>query len=201
MLSSLCKKILLLFSVICLLCSIGFCVNGQDITLSPSSITVEMIGGDVIDVNITANQDSGYDLICDISYSILPDDIGINVSFSVGDTFLLCSGDDVVIVMTINTSYIIMPGTYIIDIYVTAEKEIDDNNGDGGFSKPPSDDDSDDDEDETPDDTILVDDGPPDSDQPSSSMFWYDIPIVFISIFVMLLVLYMIRRRKKKNEN
>ena len=207
MLSSLCKKILLLFSVICLLCSIGFCVNGQNITLSPSSITVEMIGGDVIDVNITASQDSGYDLICDISYSILPDDIGINVSFSVGDTFLLCSGDDVGIVMTINTSCIIMPGTYIIDIYVTAEKEIDDKNGDGGSSKPPSDDEPgdddiipDDEKDETPDDTILVDDSPPDSDQPSSSMFWYDIPIVFISIFVMLLVLYIARRRKKKNE-
>lgn len=195
---------LLFFLVACLTCSIGFCVNGQDITLSPSSITVEMIGGDTIDVNITARQDSGYNLICDISYSILPDDIGINVSFSVGDTFLLCSGDNVAIVMTINTSYIIMPGTYIIAAYVNAEKETEGENGDGGFSKPPSDDITPDDEDETPDDTLLVDDGYLESDLPSGFLPQYYMQIVLIAVLIMVFVTLLIlhkKRRKKKNEN
>jgi len=212
-----CKKILPFFLAIFLLC-IAFNVNGQTITISPSSITVEMIGGDIIDVNITASQDSGYDLICDISYSISPDDIGINVSFSVGDTFLLCSGDDVVIVMTINTSYIIMPGTYIIDIYVNAEKETDDKKGNGGFSKSPSDssdgddiipddevNETPDDVDETPDNTSLLDDELPSVfDYPSSWISRYYMSIIIIAmlitIVVTLLILYWIERRKKNEK-
>ena len=207
MLLMLCKRILPFFMAICLLCSISFCVNGQNIILSPSSITVELTGGDVITVNVTARQDSGSDLICCIGYSILPDDIGINISFS-EDVFLLNSGEDVVIVVTINVSHIIIPGIYNINIYANAEKKETDKKGDGFSGWPPSDDSNDneddvipDDKDELPDDTLLLDDNPPGYDQPSSWVSRYYMPIVLIAMLITVLFMLLIIRREKKNEN
>lgn len=209
MLLMLCKRILPFFMAICLLCSISFCVNGQNIILSPSSIMVELTGGDVITVNVTARQDSSSDLICNIGYSILPDDIGINISFS-EDVFLLNSGENVVIVVTINVSHIIIPGIYSIDIYANGEKKEIDKKGDGFSGWPPSDNSNDneddvipDDKDELPDDTLLLDDNPPGYDQPSFLSRYY-MPIFLIAILItvlfMLLIIYKIRR-EKENEN
>ena len=212
--SILCKKILPFFSVICLLC-VAFNVNGQTITISPSSITVEMIGGDVLTRNLTFSHGGNSDMTCYISFEILPDGEGINISFSVGDSFVLKPGDTDINI-TINVSHSIMPGIYTINIYANAEGYVPD--GDGKTSSksgstitipdpiadPPADDEPSDPVDETPDDTLLLDDTPPESDPPSSFWHMYYMPIILIviliTILITLLILYWIKRRKKKNE-
>ena len=174
----LCKKILPVFLVFCLL-FIAFNVGGESITISPSSITVEMIGGDVLTRNLTFSHDGNSDMTCYISFEILPEGEGINVSFSVGDSFVLKPGDTI-INFTINVSHRIMPGIYTINIYANAEEYVSDGNGESGsksgstitipdpVDEPLADDEPSDPVDETPDDTLLLDDTPPESDPPSS---------------------------------
>ena len=212
MLSILHKKIPPIFLVVCLLC-IAFNVNGQAITISPSSITVEMTGGDILTRNLTFSHDSDSDMPCHISFEILPDGEGINVSFSQGESFVLKPGDTVINI-TINISDSIMPMTYTINIYANAEEYVPDGNGESGSKRrssitivePVNDtvNDSSDPADETPDDTLLLDDEPPEADPPSSWLSRYYMQIILIviliTILITLLILYWIRRRKKKNE-
>jgi len=212
MLSILCKKILPFFSVICLLC-IAFNVNGQAITISPSSITVEMIGGDVLTRNLTFSYDGNSDVTCCVSFEILPEGEGVNVSFSVGDSFVLKPGDTVINI-TINVSDCIMPGIYTINIYADAEEYVPDENGEPGSKRrsniiviapvddSPADEGPSDPVDETPDDTVLLDDTPPESDPQPSWVHQYYIPIILIAIvittIITLLILYGIKRREKE---
>jgi len=204
------KKMLPFFSVICLLC-LAFNVNGQTITISPSLITVEMIGGDVLTRNLTFSHDGASDMACNISFEILPEGEGINVSFSVGDSFVLKPGNTF-IAITINVSHRIMPGTYTINVYANAEGHVPDEKGESGSKRgsniiivEPVDDsatDTDDDSSDPADETVLLDDEPPESDPTSSWVSKY-IPTILISIFITLFVTLLVlwnNRRKKKNE-
>lgn len=197
------------FTIICLLC-FALNVNGQNITISPSDITVDLIGGDTITRNLTFSYNGASETTCSISFIILPEGEGINVSFSVDDSFVMPPGDTV-IQITVNVSDSIMPGTYTISICADAEETVSDSGKTKSSYTPysgpiitiqdPVDElpVSDPPVDETPDNTLLLDDNPSSSYQPIHFSLIVFI-VMLVTTIVTLLIIYGIRRRKNKNE-
>jgi len=92
-----------------------------DITVTPSTISLDLIAGCSVQVNITINLTGNYYASCELTTNIEPDGEGINVSYS-KNNFTMSPNSENKIIMYINTSLLLMPGVYNITTGVFAEQ-------------------------------------------------------------------------------
>ena len=108
------KEILFLFIVLTLLSSY---VVANEIEPNPSQFSINLTAGCSAQRNITISN-IGDDLcLCNITTEVLPDSIGISISYDPPPPFQILPNSDYTIVMTINTSMLLLPQTYIITTY------------------------------------------------------------------------------------
>jgi len=123
------KKEIIIILVLMLLLS-SFAV-ADDILVSPELVDLDLVAGDNHFFNITINavKIGNYHIITAIS----PDGLGINVTYSSGEYFYIGAVGVYHILMTINTSMLLIPDvyTFVTEVfYETSES----NEGSGGSS-------------------------------------------------------------------
>lgn len=179
------------------------------IVVDPSTITLDLVGSDVVTEDITIRWEGENRGFFELSTNIIPDGIGINVTYS-QNSFSLNPNTEILIKMVINTSLALMPCIYIITTNVVAitEETYEVSRGAEGEShwypddylpdyKPP----------EPPDD----DEEPPDEEDEFVSVIYYTITedgrfpfwiLIVIGLgiimpFCIMLLFIIIKRRKK----
>jgi len=183
-------------------------ISAQHIEISPNEITINLTGGNIITRNLTVRYIGKNTVPCYIHTIILPDDEGINVTYSIVSPFTAIPNTYYHVQMTINTSMLISPGTYTISTLFTLEDTpFQSGGGDGTFSTT-----TDDDEEKSPPEDSKPDDiEKPDDEEPmpkngditkkikANPLHWLLIVSIFTILVVTLLILFK-RRRKEKNE-
>lgn len=89
-------------------------VSGADITFTPGDLTLDLVGGDTVYREIVVQNNNNYKYQVNITTLFTPDGEGINVSYSTGSSFVLKSQQTITINMTIKTSMLLLPQSYII---------------------------------------------------------------------------------------
>jgi len=121
------RKILVISLMLCLVS-----ISSSASELEHQGTTeVDLFGGDNVEINIILNWTGSYTVSCALTTSIEPDDMGISVEYS-KNNFSMLSDSSHSIVMYVNTSIALIPGTYDITthIYTEGTKIIEDNNND-----------------------------------------------------------------------
>jgi hypothetical protein len=85
-------------------------VNANSVTTT--STTFDIIAGDSIDINYTINYTDSTDTTCYVSTSISPDDVGITLTYI--PSFVLKSQTSTLYYIYVDTSMLLVPGTYIL---------------------------------------------------------------------------------------
>jgi len=98
-------------------------VLADSITYDPSEYDVDLIAGCsyVREINVTNNYDNDMEL--KISTTIGPDGEGVNIEYSVSSPFTISANSMMCVKMFINTSMLLMPGSYKITTIFSAEGE------------------------------------------------------------------------------
>jgi len=121
------KKEMLVITLICL-ASISVSATGLE---HQETTEVDLFGGDNVEVNIILNWTGSYTVSCELTTSIESNSEGINVTYS-KNNFIMNSGSSHSIIMYINTSIALIPGTYSITTHIYTEgTKITEENGDG----------------------------------------------------------------------
>jgi len=113
-----------------------FSVSATELEVYPETVEIDLIGGDSVEVNVTISWSGRYSASCELTTHIEPDGEGINITYS-RNNFTIEPSSENDIVMFINTSLSLVPGTYIITTNVDVEMEVppkekDKGNGGGG---------------------------------------------------------------------
>lgn len=98
-------------------------VEGSEIDITPNKLVLYLVGGDIVARNITVDYGGSGIATLSIGTKIFPDGEGINVTYSVDSPFKIKSGGSVAIMVTINTSWAITPGVYIISLLFFGDEE------------------------------------------------------------------------------
>ena len=127
------KKIIVVVALAIFLTT--FSVSATELEVYPETVEIDLIGGDFVQVNITISWSGRYSASCELTTHIEPDGEGINVTYS-KNNFTMEPSSKNNIVMSINTSISLAPGTYIITTNVNVgmeepPKEKDKDNGGG----------------------------------------------------------------------
>ena len=126
-------KVSLLYVVICLLCSCLYVVvaDANEIDPNPKKITIDIYAGCSIQKNISIKYTGDGPCYCNISTQVLPDSIGIDISYYPSDTFIIPKKSTYGLIMIINTSMLLIPQEYTILTYFDCYS-YEPQNGNGG---------------------------------------------------------------------
>ena len=103
-------------------------VSATELEISPETIEIDLVGGNCVQVNITVNWTGSHSASCELATYIEPDGEGINITYS-KNNFTMTSNSENKIIMYINTSMLLMPGTYIITTNISVETEEQESSG------------------------------------------------------------------------
>jgi len=183
-------------------------VSATELEIYPETVEIDLVGGDFVQVNITVSWSGSYPANCELTTYIEPDGEGINITYS-RNNFTMEPSSDNNIMMFINASLALMPGTYIITTDVNVEMEKppkEEDKGDGQHWYPddylpgyiplePEDEAPDDEEEDEFDDVLYTTTTAKDGRFP----FWLFVIGLFI-IMIFITLLYLISKKKKKAE-
>lgn len=189
--------------IILMLLTLPVILQATNIEVS-QPITLNLTGGDTQSINLTVTYTGSNKATCTMSYSVLPDGEGMNITYTPSN-FTLKQNSAQKVLMIINTSLALMPNTYTIITQVSAVYVKRESGGKINIITESEDVPPDDytPEDEPPEDIgdIVIDDithGDLYSDDSDASSWDYLLLInivVFIIFLITLLYIY-IRRRK-----
>lgn len=198
------KKIMIAVVLISFLMTIP--VSATELEIYPETVEIYLIGGDCVQVNITIGWSGSYSASCELTTYIEPDGEGINVTYS-RNNFTMEPSSDNDIIMFINASIALAPGTYIIttNVNVETQEQPSGGNGDKGGDDPHISQGTTIQDDDT---VTEPDDEEPDDEEEVNDTIYYKadvkvIPFPFwilgIALFAIML-LYLIVKKKKKAE-
>jgi len=176
-------------------------VLAADLEISPQTVELDLVGGDSVQVNITINWSGSYTASCELTTNIEPDGEGINVTYS-RNNFTMATNSENKIIMYINASLALMPGTYIITTNVDVEMEEQETKEKDKTYVPT---DPDEPEDDEPEEDEPEDEEEPDDEEDEEPVDVDDeeledgqLPILWIVgiILFVIMLLYLLKRRK-----
>jgi len=205
--------ILMLGAIILIALMILPTASSYDIEYNPKEFVIDLVAGDKIcrNVSITNNEDKKIAL----NLSTGPEYDGIIITYSTNIPIILTPQETIVVGMYINTSMLLMPGTYKFLTMIYSEKEVEPGPepGSGKNKKSSSDQgyvplqpDAKDQETEPSDYNEEEDEfiwPPYQEDVVEASLPWFAIPvsILIAMLIASMIVLAIYLKRRKKNEN
>ncbi len=84
------------------------------ITLSELSVELNITGGDCVTRNITIENTDSNPATISFETIITPDGDGIDISYSMDSPFIMQGKTKIILIMFVNTSFLLMPGVYEI---------------------------------------------------------------------------------------
>ena len=191
-------------------------VSATELEIYPETVEIDLVGGDFVQVNITVSWSGSYPANCELTTYIEPDGEGINITYS-RNNFTMEPSSDNNIMMFINASLALMPGTYIIttDVNVEMQEQPSGGNGNGGNNPhtsggatiqdddtvtEPDDEEPDDDEDEIVNVIYYTITPKDDLKKPFLPMLVLILGLV-VSLVVLTLLYVIIRKRRRGEKN
>lgn len=210
------KKKMLAFGAIALLTLMILpTASSYNIEYGPKDLVIDMVAGDHICRNITITNNEAKALSFKLSTG--PECDGMNISYSVDMPIVLGPSETIVVGMYVNTSMLLMPGTYKLLTLIYSETEVEPepeptprknkkSSSDEGYVPQYFEDKQD--EETEPSDYLEEQDEfiwpPYTEDTAEASLPWFAMPIVGILVAILIasmIVLAILTKRRKKNEN